>query len=315
MKVCAACHTDLPKESYSKKQWKLDQRRCKVCTSNNRMVQPASEQDNDNSNTNEVIKALDSMCMNDVEKISDEELFKKPPPAEDCPICFLQIPTLITGWRYNACCGKVICSGCCHAPVYDNQGNEVDNEKCPFCRTPWPESDEEHIERLNKRAEAGDAHAVHSLGWYYDKGINGSPQNHVKALELYHRAAELGHANAYTNVGYSYSIGRGVERDKKKAVCYYKLATMRGDVYARHNLGCVEKRANNMDTALKHFMIAVRGGKGDSLNKIKELYSNGHVTKEDYTKALLLYQTYLSEIKNKQRDEAASYNSEEYRYY
>ena len=27
----------------------------------------------------------------------DEELFKQPPPEEDCPICFLRIPTLKTG--------------------------------------------------------------------------------------------------------------------------------------------------------------------------------------------------------------------------
>ena len=30
-------------------------------------------------------------------KNNDEELFKQPPPEEDCPICFLRIPTLKTG--------------------------------------------------------------------------------------------------------------------------------------------------------------------------------------------------------------------------
>ena len=39
-----------------------------------------------------------------------------------------------------------------------------------------------------------------------------------------------------------------------------------------------------------------------------ELYSKGHATKEDYTKALQL-QTYLGEIKSDQRDKA------NYRYY
>ena len=68
-----------------------------------------------------------------------------------------------------------------------------------------------------------------------------------------------------------------------------------------------------MDRALKHWMIAVRSGYSDSLAMIKELYTNGHATKDDYTKALQLYQTYLSEIKSKQRDEAAAF-SDKYRY-
>ena len=45
------------------------------------------------------------------------------------------------------------------------------------------------------------------------------------------------------------------------------------------------------------------------------MYSNGHyATKEDYTKALQLYQTYLVEIKSAQRDKAAAFNKE-FRYY
>ena len=79
-------------------------------------------------------------CKKRAAELHDEELFKQPPPEEDCPICFTRIPTLDTGSQYYTCCGKVICSGCCYAPVYDNQGNKVDNKKCPYCRTPWPSS-------------------------------------------------------------------------------------------------------------------------------------------------------------------------------
>ena len=41
-------------------------------------------------------------------ELHDEELFKQPPPDEDCPICFLLLPSLETGYRYKTCCGKVI---------------------------------------------------------------------------------------------------------------------------------------------------------------------------------------------------------------
>ena len=69
-----------------------------------------------------------------------------------------------------------------------------------------------------------------------------------------------------------------------------------------------------MDRALKHFMIAVKGGHSTALEGIQKLYSNGRATKEDYTKALQMYQTYLGEIKSDQRDKAATI-SDRYRYY
>ena len=89
---------------------------------------------------------------------------------------------------------------------------------------------------------------------------------------------------------------------------------MGGNVTARHNLGINEIKAGDMDRALKHFMIAVRGGYDGSLDTIKQMYSKGYATKEDYMKALQSYQTYLGEIKSKQRDEAAA-AGEKYRYY
>ena len=168
MKLCAACHQDLPKDKFSKKQWKLGaecQRRCTSCVRDNREVQQpplATNNESDNNNTG-IVTLLDSISINDNEvTVSDEELFKQPQPAEDCPICFLLLP--LTGWIYMPCCGKVICGGCCHAPVYDDQGNEVDNEKCPFCRIPTPASEEEAVEREKKRVEAGDAQAMYNQG-------------------------------------------------------------------------------------------------------------------------------------------------------
>ena len=102
--------------------------------------------------------------------------------------------------------------------------------------------------------------------------------------------------------------------DKKKARHYYELAAMGGEVDARCSLGYMEIEAGNTDRAVKHYMIAVRGGDSDSLEVIKEFYTNGQATKEDYTKALKTYQEYLGEIKSDQRDKAAA-AFEDYRYY
>ena len=248
-------------------------------------------------------------------ELYDEKLFKPPPQYEDCPICFVRLPTLETGRRYQSCCGKMICSGCIHAPVYDNQGNEVDNQKCAFCRTRYPKSNEEMIERLTKRVDMKDPIAIHNQGYYYSEGLNGYPQDYAKALELWHLAAKLGHTRAYSCIGTAYLHGRGgVVVDKKKAIHYYELAAIGGNAGARNNLGLEEEEADNMDRAVKHFIIAIRGGDINSLDEIKELYSNGHATKDDYTKALKAYQSYLVEIKSDQRDKAAAFH-EDYRYY
>ena len=253
-------------------------------------------------------------CERRAAELHDEELFKQPPSKHgDCPICFERLPTLDAGRRYNACCGKIICSGCIHAPVYDNQGNKVDNEKCPFCRTPWATSNNEIMKRTNKRVEAGDAQAMYSLGYYYDKGMYGIQQNYTMALELYHQAAELGHTEAYTNIGRAYELGRGVEVDMTEIKHHYELAAIGGCV-SRYYLGYMEGHAGNYDRALRHYMIAVGSGYKESLQTIQQLYSNGHVTKDDYTIALQLYQAYLGEIKSKQRDDAAAAR-EDYRYY
>ena len=248
-------------------------------------------------------------------ELHDEKLFKQPPLVyEDCPICFLRMPALGAGSKYQTCCGKRLCSGCFYAPVYDSQGNIVDNEKCPFCRTPWPNTDEEVIERLKKRVEAGDAQAMHNLGSYYSGGMYGLPQDSDKALELWHQAGELGYAESYTSIGYSYDNGRGVEVDETRANHYYEQAAMGGSETARHNLGNSEAEAGNTDRALKHYMIATRDGYTKSLNYIKDFYSKGFATKGDYMKALKLYQQYLGEIKSRQRGEAAAF-SDEYRYH
>ena len=107
----------------------------------------------------------------------EEALFKQPPLKEECPICFLTLPSLMTGSKYQTCCLKVICSGCIHAV------NKMDgNAKCPFCRVPTPKSDEEIVERTKKHIEMDDAEAIYNLGCYYYHGRLGMSKDLEKAL-------------------------------------------------------------------------------------------------------------------------------------
>ena len=99
----------------------------------------------------------------------------------------------------------------------------------PFCRTPPHASDEEVIERRTKLIEKDNVIAIYNQGNHYRGGTCGYPQDYTKALELWHRAAaELGHVMAYSNIGYAYYNGEGVEVDEKKASRYYELAAMLG---------------------------------------------------------------------------------------
>jgi len=156
----------------------------------------------------------------------------------------------------------------------------------------------------------------YNQGILHRDGAYAFSQDYKKALELYHRAAEFGHSKAYVCLGYAYNNGEGVLKDEGKAAHYLELAAMMGDVVARYNLGCIDYQAGNIERAVRHFMIAISGG-GDSssLDRIRNMYTKGDATKEDYTKALQLCQEYLGEIKSAQRDEAAAFDNDEYRYY
>jgi TPR repeat protein len=208
------------------------------------------------------------------------------------------------------CCGKTVCCGCCYADVYDNHGNVIADKKCPFCRTPNPTSHEEILERIKKRMEVGDEYAFFSMGSFYKRGECGLPQDSAKAVKFWHKAGKFG----YANLGIAHADGIGVERDEKITRHYDELAAMEGEVVARDNLGVDEYNTGNYDRALKHFMIAVRGGDTRSVKAIQRMYKDGHATKDHYANALRSHQAYLNEIKSDQRDKAVAFR-DDYRYY
>ena len=74
-------------------------------------------------------------------------------------------------------------------------------------------------------------------------------------------------------------------KDLQKAKYYYELAAMGGNVKARYNLGNLEKRAGNVDSAVKHWVISAAAGDDNSMKAIREGYTNGHVTEADIEKA------------------------------
>ena len=75
-------------------------------------------------------------------------------------------------------------------------------------------------------------------------------------------------------------LGRGVERNEKKVKYFYELAAMKGNVMARHNIGCMEAEAGNEHRAMKHFLLAARAGynKSDARDAVAEILARRGMT-------------------------------------
>jgi hypothetical protein len=102
-------------------------------------------------------------CKQRAAELHDEALFKQPPKADDCPICFLLLPEMDSGHVFGACCSTTICTGCCHAHYFlQSNGHRT----CPFCRAAMP-SEKRFITMLMKRVDANDARAIYQLGKLY----------------------------------------------------------------------------------------------------------------------------------------------------
>ena len=240
-------------------------------------------------------------CKKRAAELRDEILFKQPENSHfgDCPICCLPLPIDIQKSVFMSCCSKSICHGC----DYVNQNREYEarlQHTCPFCRIAAPKTAEEANERLMKRVEANDPVALH------EKGMERCGKGDWKmAFEYWVRAAALGDVEAHYQLSGEYREGKGVEKDVEKQIHHLKEASIGGHPYARYNLGCVEEGKGQYDRAAKHWIIAANLGHDTSLERVKELYKDGIVSKEDFTAALRGYQTAINATRSPQRGAVA----------
>ena len=232
-----------------------------------------SRSNNADDNIDVVSVGLDRMKLsNDAGSvdISDDKLFKDPPPREDCPICMLPLPhaTGECGVKvvYQPCCGKFLCRGCVEASKDEIRKGHI-KEWCPLCRAPIPDSYEEKVSFLKKRMGVNDPEAFHRLGLYYFVGV-GVSQDYNKAFELWHQAAKLGSIDAHYKLGIAHHNGEEVEREMGKAIYHYKIAAMGGHESARYNLGIIEGSRGNISLSMKHVMTAARAGHDESLKLV-----------------------------------------------
>jgi TPR repeat protein len=147
-----------------------------------------------------------------------------------------------------------------------------------------------------KRVNANDPAALFKMGiiCYHEGDYEGTFKYHTKA-------AKFGDMMAHFNLSRMYHEGDGVKRDMKKYLYHMEEAAIGGHPKARHNLGCYEK---DKKRAVKHFIIAANLGDDNALERVKEGFHLGLVSKEDFEAALRGHQAAVDATKSQQREAA-----------
>jgi TPR repeat protein len=184
---------------------------------------------------------------------------------------------------------------------------------CPFCREPEP-TDEKEFERLEyaqieARCLKNDHNALFLLGGVYRNGELGKAKDDLKALDCYIRAVELDSPDACTWIGTCYDEGSGVSVNKEKAALFQRVGALRGEIVARHNVGCSEyNNLGNHEIGIRHWKIAAEAGYQGSLNKLKAIYNadgkepgNEFITKEYLNFAYRACHEAQMEVKSEER--------------
>jgi tetratricopeptide (TPR) repeat protein len=240
-------------------------------------------------------------CKKRLAEIRDDKLFQQPEESYlgECPLCCLPNSLNPEKSTLMPCCSNVICNGC----RYANEKRELEQgleHKCPFCREQVARSLEEVQKRLMKRAKANDPVTICGLG--KERHREGDYEG---AFQYYTKAAALGDIESHYELAFAYRVGRGVEKDMKKSVYHLEEAAIGGHHLARFNLGVYEKDSGRHRLAAKHYIIAAKLGYDDALDKVKQGFMAGLVSKEDYASTLRGHQAAVDETKSEQRDAAA----------
>jgi tetratricopeptide (TPR) repeat protein len=240
------------------------------------------------------------MCRKRLAELRDDDLFTLPEKScfGDCPICCLPLPLDMNKSTMMSCCSKLLCMGC----HYANQMRENEaglQQRCAYCREPFPKSKEEGEKKRMERIKKNDPAALTEMG-----KIRQGEGDYGTALKYYTKAAQLGDADAHHNLSVMYREGHGVEKDLKKYTFHMEEASIGGHPYARHNLGVHEWNSGRYERARKHFIIATNLECEPSLNNLRRFYAKGHASKEDYTDALRAYQAAVNATKSSDREKA-----------
>ncbi|MBS0350073.1 MAG: sel1 repeat family protein, partial [Proteobacteria bacterium] len=113
-----------------------------------------------------------------------------------------------------------------------------------------------------------------NLGVCYEEG-RGVAKDEKEAVSWYRKAAKQGYPEAQNNLGWCYEEGRGVAKDEQKAVNWYRKAAEQRYPEAQVNLGvCYEEGkgvAKDEREAMVWYQKAAEQGNEEAIKRIKGL--------------------------------------------
>ena len=242
-------------------------------------------------------------CKKRAKKLHDDDLFTQPDGTHlgECPICFLPLPLEHEKSMYRSCCSNLICVGCIVAQTKSNIHDEVKAGRCPFCREPVAENEEESS-RLMDRVNAKDPAALSYMGGEcYAEG------DYDSAFDYCTKAAELGDVDGHYKLACLYDEGKGVEKDEEKGAYHFEKAAIGGHPGARMILGYSERMDGRTERAVKHFIIAANLGYKDAMKQLWDEFKVGNITKEDLDTTLRTHQAAIDATKSSERDFAEKF--------
>jgi len=240
------------------------------------------------------------------------EMWKPPPPTEECPVCLVPLPLQNSKATYWPCCGQTVCNAC--KAETDRALNITNIERyakklppmessCAFCRVSNHKRDSELIKRMEGRVAKGDLKAMVSLAGMYRDGEHGLARDETKTLELYHRAAALDCPNALLWLGTCFLEGElGLIQDLEKATSYFEDSAKKGNVISRLNLGDLKQLEEHHELAMKHFKLAAAAGHEDAVKQLWKYFSLKKLSKAELEEILRAHKEACDEMNSEERE-------------
>src|SRR5581483_10116319 len=146
----------------------------------------------------------------------------------------------------------------------------------------------EALRRVKMAADAGDADAMDSLGFFFATG-RGTLKNPERAFEMFSKAASLGNASGIANLGTMYSNGLFVKQDFPKALDYYEKAMEAGNSFALNQIGVMYFAGKGVErdyrAAAEYFQQAADLDDGYALKFLAIMHERGLLGPKDLEKA------------------------------
>ncbi len=142
---------------------------------------------------------------------------------------------------------------------------------------------------LKKAADGGNEYAQNRLGIMYYWGQYVSV-DYKKSFEYTKLSAEQEYPEAMFNLGHSYHLGEGVEKNLDEAIYWYSKASDLGDEGAKNNLAlALEEKNGNSDETLTLLRKSADAGDEVGQYNLGTRYEAGNGVTQDYGMAFALY--------------------------